>query len=128
MIRSAGLAFLLLSCLLLSVLSGPALAATCVVPFIRTLDNQTVTGTMYVVSGKRCSIILQRSAGPIVGVKLVSGARNGSVSINGGQVVYVSSPGFVGDDHFTYARHGMNALNQPVTRTVDVNVKVSTQL
>ena len=123
MIRFAGL-----TCLLLSVLSGPALAASCVVPFIRTLDNQTVTGTMYVVSGKRCSIILQRSAGPILGVKLVSGARNGSVSINGGHVVYVSSAGFVGDDHFTYARHGMNALNQPITRTVDVNVKVSTQL
>ena len=70
MIRFAGL-----TCLLLSVLSGPALAASCVVPFIRTLDNQTVTGTMYVVSGKRCSIILQRSAGPIHGVKLVSAAQ-----------------------------------------------------
>jgi hypothetical protein len=123
MIRFAGL-----TCLLLSVLSGPALAASCVVPLTRTLDNQTVSGTMYVVSGKRCSIILQRSAGPIHGVKLVSGARNGSVSINGGQVVYVSSAGFVGDDRFTYARHGMNAPNQPITRTIEVNVKVAARL
>ncbi|MGY8683554.1 Ig-like domain-containing protein [Bradyrhizobium sp. UFLA05-153] len=123
MIRFAGLL-----CLLLSVLTGPALAGTCVVPYIRTLDNQTVNGTMYVVSGKRCSIALQRSAGPIHSVKLVSRPSNGSVSINGGQVVYVSSAGYVGDDHFTYARQGLNALNQPITRTVEVTVKVSARL
>ena len=120
--------FAVLLCLMLSGLSGPALAGSCVVPYIRTLDNQTVSGTMYVVSGKQCSIVLQRSAGPIHGVKLVSRPSKGSVSINGGRVVYVSSAGYVGDDHFTYARHGLNALNQPITRTVDVNVKVSARL
>jgi hypothetical protein len=123
MIRFAGLL-----CLLLSVLSGPALAGSCVVPNIRALDNQTVNGTMYVVSGKQCGIVLLGSPGPIHSSKLVSRPRYGSVLINGGRVVYVSSPGYIGDDHFTYARQGLNALNQPITRTVDVNVKVSARL
>jgi hypothetical protein len=123
MLRVAGLL-----CLLLSVLSGPALAGSCVVPFIRALDNQTVTGTMYVVSGKQCSLANLGSAGPMHSVKVVSRPSNGSVSINGDRVVYVSSAGYVGDDHFTYARQGLNALNRPITRTVVVNVKVSTQL
>src|SRR4051812_15837136 len=51
LIRFAGPGLL---CLVLSV-SGPASAGSCVVPYIRTLDNQTVNGTMYVVSGKHCS-------------------------------------------------------------------------
>src|SRR5262245_29424371 len=54
MIRFAGR----LICLLLSLFSGPSLARSCIVPFIRTVDNQTVNGTMHVVSGKRCSIVL----------------------------------------------------------------------
>jgi hypothetical protein len=123
MIRFAGLL-----CLLLSVLSGPALAGSCVVPHIRTLDNQTVNGTMYVVSGQRCSIVMVLSPGPVHGAKLVSRPSHGSVSIDGGRVVYASSAGYIGDDHFTYARKGLNPLNQPVTRTVDVNVKVSARL
>jgi hypothetical protein len=123
MIRFAGLL-----CLLLLVLSGPALAGSCVVPFIRTLDNQTVNGTMYVASGKRCSISVLRSLGPVHSVKLISRPSKGSVSINGGQVVYLSSAGYVGDDQFTYARQGLNSLNQPITRTVVVSVKVSGRL
>jgi hypothetical protein len=115
-------------CLLLSVLSGPALAGSCAVPYIPTLDNQTVQGTMYVVSGKQCSIGLARSSGPMYSVKLVSRPGKGSVSINGDRVVYVSSAGYVGDDHFTYAREGLNTRNQPITRTIVVNVKVSAQL
>jgi hypothetical protein len=83
---------------------------------------------MYAVSGKHCSIGLARSSGPIHSVKLVSRPSNGSVSIDGGRVVYVSSAGYVGDDHFTYARQGLNALNRPITRTVVVNVKVSARL
>jgi len=117
-----------LLCLLLPLLSGPALAGSCVVPSIRTLDNQTVNGTMYVASGKRCSIVLQRSPGPTFSATLVTRPSKGSVSITGGRVVYVSSAGYVGDDHFTYARQGLNAHNQPVTRTVDVNVRVSARL
>ena len=87
-----------------------------------------MNGTMYVVSGKQCSIVLQRSAGPIHSARLVWGPSNGRVSINGGRVVYISSAGYVGDDRFTYARQGLNALNQPVTRTINVNVKVSSRL
>jgi Bacterial Ig domain len=112
MIRVAGLL-----CLLLSILSGPALASSCVVPYIPTLDNQTVTGTMYVVSGKQCSLANHGSAGPMHSVNLVSRPSNGSVLINGDPVVYVSSAGYVGDDHFTYDRQGLNTRNQPIART-----------
>jgi hypothetical protein len=72
MIKVAGL------CLLLSVLSGPALAGSCVVPVIRELDNQTVNGTMYVVSGKRCGVGLLLSVGPIHSAKLVSRPARGA--------------------------------------------------
>ena len=123
MIRFAGLI-----CLLLSLFSGPALARSCIVPFIRTVDNQTVNGTMHVVSGKRCSIVLLRSAGPILSTKVISRPSNGNVSINGGRVVYVSTARYIGDDHFTYIRQGLNVVNQPITRTINVKVKVLSQL
>jgi hypothetical protein len=123
MIRFAGLL-----CLLLSVFSGPALARSCAVPVIRELDNQTVDGTMYAVSGKRCGIALMLSAGPIHSAKLVSRPSKGSVSIDGNRLVYTSTAGYIGDDHFTYARQGLNTRNQPITRTVVVNVKVSAPL
>jgi hypothetical protein len=61
-------------------------------------------------------------------VKLVTRLSNGSVSIDGGRVVYVSSAGYVGDDHFTYAQQGLNALNRPIARTVVMNVRVSARL
>ena len=60
MIRTVGLL-----CFWLLAISGPALARPCIVPFIRTLDNQTAQGNMYATSGKRCSIILLRSRGPM---------------------------------------------------------------
>jgi hypothetical protein len=123
MIRSLGI-----SCLWLLAISEPALASSsCVVPFIRTLDNQTVQGTMYAASGKRCSITLARSQGPITTTRLVAPARNGSVSVSGNRVVYVSRPGYAGDDRFVYVRQGMDSVNRPVSRTVEVSVKVGAQ-
>jgi hypothetical protein len=113
---------------LLAVTVSPAEARNCIVPNIRTLNNQTVSGTMYAVSGKRCSIVVTRSAGPVFSSRLVSPPRNGSVSVQGMRVVYTSRPGFVGEDRFVYARQGMDALNQSITRTVEVNVKVSDRL
>jgi hypothetical protein len=119
---------LAIACLSLLVMSSSALASSCIVPFIKTLDNQTVFGTMYAVSGKSCGIVLIRSPGPIHGAGLVTRPSNGRVSIGGGRVAYTSRPGYVGDDRFVYARQGFDALNRPVTRTVDVTVKVTSRL
>jgi hypothetical protein len=113
-------------CFWLLAISDAALASSrCVVPFIRTLDNQTVQGTMYATSGRRCSITLLRSLGPITTTRLVVPAGNGSVSVNGNQLVYVSRPGFAGDDRFVYVRQGMDMVNRPISRTVEVSVKVA---
>ena len=111
-------------CLLL-LASSPALARSCLVPSIRTLDNQTVSGTMYAASGKKCAITVSHSRGPIHSAHVVATPRNGSVSIAGDRVTYRSRPGYVGDDRFVYARQGFDNLNRPVTRTVDVTVKVA---
>jgi len=112
----------------MSVMAGPAVAASCVVPFIKTLDNQTVSGTMYAASGKRCSITVVRTPGPIFSARVVTQPSNGSVSVNGNRVVYLSRPGYVGDDRFVYVRQGQDAINRPITRTVDVSVKISSRL
>ena len=80
---------------------------------------------MYAVSGRRCSITLLRSRGPIFTARLVAQAKNGSVSISGHRVIYVSRPGYAGDDRFVYARHGMDSVNRPISRTVEVSVKVA---
>lgn len=110
------------------VMAGPAAARSCIVPNIKTLDNQTVSGTMYVVSGKRCSIIVVSTRGPIFSARVVTPPSKGSVSINGNSVVYVARPGYIGDDRFVYSRQGLDAINRPITRTVDVSVKVSDRL
>jgi hypothetical protein len=121
MIRTLGL-----FCLWMLATSAPALASShCIVPFIHTLDNQTVQGTMYAASGKRCAIILVRSPGPIFSTRLVAQASHGNVAVEGNRIVYVSRPGYAGDDRFTYAKQGFNALNHPVSRTVEVSVKVA---
>lgn len=106
------------------VLSAPA-ALACRVPTIRTLDNQTVTGHMFATSGRQCSIIVTYTNGPIFTASLVSNARNGTVTVSGGRIVYTSRAGFVGDDEFTYARRGLNSRNEPIVRTVTVAVKVA---
>jgi len=100
-------------------------ASACRVPTIRTLDNQTVTGYMFALSGRPCSIIVRTTRGPISTASLVGNARNGTVKVSGGRIVYTSPQGFVGDDEFTYARSGLNNQNQPIVRTVNVSVKVS---
>lgn len=106
------------------VLSAPP-ALACRVPTIRTLDNQTVTGYMFANSERPCSIIVTNSFGPIFTTALVNNARNGTVTVSAGRVVYKSRAGFVGDDEFTYARRGLNGRNEPIVRTVNVAVKVA---
>ena len=123
MIRAIGIA-----AIAAAVMVGPAAARTCIVPPIRTLDNQTTSGTMYAVSGKRCSIDVRRTQGPMFSARVVTQPSNGRVSISGNQVVYISRPGYVGNDRFVYAREGLDASNRPITRTVEVGVKVSDRL
>ena len=109
--------------------SGYALASTsCAVPSISTPDNATVQGTMYVASGKRCSIVINHTRGPIYTTALVTPARIGKVSINGYRVTYIARPGYTGGDHFAYVRRGTDAVNRPITRTIEVDVTVQTQL
>ena len=55
-------------------------------------------------------------------------ASNGSVKVSGNRIVYVSRAGFVGEDHLSYAREGQDMLNHPITRTVDLTVRVSEHL
>jgi hypothetical protein len=100
-------------------------ASRCDVPLIRTLDNQTVSGTMYAVSGKPCSITVRFTNGPMETAAVVQNASNGHVTASGQKITYISRVGFVGEDHFTYARHGVNNLNTPVVRTVSVTVQVA---
>ena len=100
-------------------------AAACSVPFIRTLDNQTVNGTMRARTGKPCSILLARTAGAMLSAHVVERPAYGSVSIGAGnRVVYTSRPGYTGRDTFTYARSGQNLQNQKVVRTVRIAVIV----
>ena len=113
-------------CFWLPAMCGAAQASRhCFVPFIRTLNNQTVPGTMYVMSGKRCSLVMLRSRGPTFITRLVAQAEHGHVSVEGNRVVYVSRPGFVGSDHFVYLKAGLDTINRPVSRTVEVSVNVT---
>jgi hypothetical protein len=100
-------------CLLLIV--APAQAAKCIVPTFRILDNQTVNGTMYATSGKPCSVILVATLGPMLSARIITQPSNGRASIQGPRIVYVSRPGYVGDDRFTDARSGMDGHSQPIT-------------
>jgi hypothetical protein len=102
-----------------------AQAATCIVPNFKVLDNQTVNGTMYATSGKPCGVILISSPGPIFNARIITQPSNGRASIQGPRIVYLSRPGYVGDDRFTCARSGMDARSQPVSRTVEMSVKVA---
>ena len=119
-VAAIGLLFLL-------ALPWPASARSCIVPYIKTLSNQTSYGTMYATSGKRCTIAMARSSGPTFNTRLVANAKNGTVGINGHSVSYVSRSGYVGEDHFVYSRHGLDERNQQSTRTVDITVKVATR-
>jgi hypothetical protein len=125
MVRSAGIFFVSLWLVAITV---PALASTCSVRKFRTLDNQTANGNMYAVSGKPCGVTVVSSRGPVHGTRLVTPPGNGHVSIKGNRVIYVSRPGYVGDDRFVYARDGMDAINRPITRTVEMSVKVADHL
>ena len=114
-----------LAVLVLAMSLGADYAMACSVPFIRTFDNQTVTGTLRTKAGRPCSIHLQRSFGPMHSAEIVRRPANGSVSVGAtNRVTYLPRPGFTGQDSFTYARRGRDTRNNLVVRTVRVAVTV----
>ncbi|MGJ4941316.1 hypothetical protein ACQR1W_12150 [Bradyrhizobium sp. HKCCYLS1011] len=117
-----------LSCVLLAALGSQASAAVCVVPKYRTLANQTVQGNMFVASGKRCGVVSLITAGPTFGPRVLQQPAHGRVSIEGRRVVYISRPGYVGEDSFVFARDGLDTLNKPRTNTIEMHVQVSERL
>jgi len=115
----------ILTCLLLMLLSAEALAR-CSVPYIRTLNNQTVDGRTTVSSGDSCSIRLRRSGGPTYSASIVQRPSNGTTIVDGqNRILYCSRAGFLGRDAFTYARHGESIRGNAVTRTVRIAVSVT---
>ena len=101
-------------------------AYACRVPSIDTFHGQTVDGQMFLKSGTRCSIIVRNSRGPTYGAEIVARPASGTASIgSGNSVTYVPKRGFVGQDSFTYARTGLDHLNNKSRRTVRVAVTVS---
>ncbi|MGY3449484.1 Ig-like domain-containing protein [Bradyrhizobium sp. USDA 4353] len=116
-----------LSSVMLLALSAGASAENCRVPTIRTLENQTVQGHMFARTGRSCSIIVLGSRGPMSGVRVVASPSHGTVAVEGQKIVYRSTPGYVGEDHFAYERRGADAVNKPVTKGVEVTVHVSSE-
>ena len=101
-------------------------SARCSVPLIRTVNNQTVDGRMMVSSGDRCAIRFRRSSGPTFNASIVQRPSHGSVVVElPHRIVYRSRAGYVGEDAFTYARHGLDINNNKVVRTVRVRVNVT---
>jgi len=116
-----------LACLLLMLPTVGAMAR-CSVPYIRTLNNQTVDGRMTVSSGDSCSIRLRRSGGPTYSASIVQRPSNGTATVDArNRIIYRSRVGFVGHDAFTYARHGESMRGGVVARTVRVAVTVTPQ-
>ena len=104
--------------------SVAAQAQNCHVPYIRTLENQTVDGHMTVKAGKRCSIVLRNSMGPVQTTRITGGPSAGVATVRGMRVTYVPRSGYTGSDRFAYARAGQDRYGRPTVRTVNVNVSV----
>ncbi len=79
---------------------------------------------MTVKSGTRCSIVRQNSSAAITATRIVSPPAYGAASTRGAHIIYVSRPGYVGSDRFTFQGTGTDRCGSPVVRTVNVNVRV----
>jgi hypothetical protein len=79
---------------------------------------------MTVKTGKRCSIVLLNSLGPVQTTRLVGMPTMGSASVRGNRIIYVPRAGYTGQDLFTYARSGQDRYGRPSVKTVNVNVRV----
>jgi hypothetical protein len=105
-------------------IAATAEAQNCRVPTIRTFDNQTVDGRMTVKAGKRCTIFLRSSMGPVETTSIVGQPAAGSVTVRGTRVTYVPKAGYTGSDRFTYARTGQDRYGRRSVKTVNVNVQI----
>ena len=124
MVRNVRTAYFALIALM-SILFGIDGAVACSVPLIRTFANQTSTGYMSANSGKPCKINFVSASGPVYSTQIVQAPANGTAQVIPLQhVVYRSRAGFVGNDHFTYARRGLDKLGNPSVRTIEVAVTV----
>ena len=116
-------------CALSTIFGGPAFAAApCWVPAVRALPNQTLQRDMLVVSGKSCTLVVINSSGPMYTAHLIAPPSSGRVSIRGARVTYISRSGYVGGDHFVFAREGIDGMNQRTVWTVEMNVRVTDRL
>ena len=101
--------------------------ARCSVPYIKTVENQTVQGRMMADSGKPCPIRFKHSSGPTFNVEIVQRPASGTLRIEGMQrLVYTSRAGFVGQDAFVFARRGLTKVGVSTVRTIEVSVTVTT--
>ena len=117
--RSLGLIVLLVAC------SAEA-NARCSVPYIKTVENQTVQGRMTADSGKPCPIRFKHSSGPTFNVEIVQRPASGTLRVVEMQrIIYTSRPGFVGQDAFVFARRGLTKVGVSTVRTIEVSVTVT---
>ena len=103
-------------------------APSCHVPPFKMIWDVTVTATMQVTAGKRCTIVINNSTGGTHAFTLTRHPANGTVEIDGLKVRYTPKAGFVGKDSFSYIRHANNhRTNQPMKLPVEVDVTVTPQ-
>jgi hypothetical protein len=76
-------------------------------------------------SGKPCAIRLQYTSGTAESVGIAQRPSHGTVTTSGQSVIYVSRPGYMGPDNFTYTRHGRDKWGNRGAKTIRVAVTVS---
>jgi hypothetical protein len=109
-------------------LCSPAFAVSCWVPVVQPVPGEIIQRDMFIVSGKRCTMVVGRSLGPMYGVRLIAPPGNGRISTGSGRITYMSREGYFGDDRFVFARDGIDSMNKPMTWTIDMHVHVKQRL
>jgi hypothetical protein len=113
---------------LLATASFSHAAPSCQIPPFKMIQDVTVTGAMYVTSGKGCGVAVANSAGGVQSHEITRNPSNGKVEIDGFIVRYTSRSGFVGKDSFSFIRHVLDhRTNRPMALPVDMDVTVTAQ-
>lgn len=80
---------------------------------------------MTVKAGATCSALHGGSFGPMLSTVIAKRPAHGSATVRySHNVVYLAPRGYTGSDTFTYVRRGLDNLNRPAVRTVNVLVTV----
>jgi hypothetical protein len=110
----------------LSLLSATPCRAACHIDHFKFLFGSDTTATMHVSSGGRCTIKLNYT-GSIKSITVTGQAKHGSASYNGGigypEIAYRSSPGYKGDDAFSFVMDGEGVHHSGLS-TIRVSVDV----